>query len=87
MATYSVRWKASAIKELRRLDRQLVRRVVDAVEALASDPFPAGTRKMQDGEYAYRIRVGPYRVVYTVLTEALVVEVIRVRHRRDAYRG
>ncbi len=65
----------------------MARRIVDAVEALASDPFPAATRKMQDGEHAYRIRVGSYRVVYTVLTDVLVVEVIRVRHRRDAYRG
>ena len=78
MATYSLRWKTSAVKELRRLDRQVVPTIVDAVEALASDPFPAGTRKMQDGEHAYRVRVGSYRVVYTVSTDVLVVEVIRV---------
>lgn len=45
-----------------------------------------GVRKLQGSERTYRIRVGDYRVIYDVFDLALVVQVIRIRHRKDAYR-
>ena len=87
MAIYSIRWKPSAVRDLKKLDRPAIPRIVKAVEALSSDPFPAGARKMQRGEHCYRIRVGDYRVIYSVLESRLLVEVVRARHRKDAYRG
>ena len=85
MASYSIEWKHSAAKDLRRLSRDVIQRVVQAVEQLASDPYPAGVRKLVGSEHTYRIRVGEYRVVYRVFPSVLVVEVIRVGHRRDVY--
>jgi len=86
MGTYQIEWKPSAVRELKKLDRQVVPRIVDAVEALSSIPFPQGVKKLQGSEATYRIRVGDYRVIYEVYSRRLVVEITRVRHRKDVYR-
>jgi mRNA interferase RelE/StbE len=83
---YSIEWKRSAVKELRRLPKEVVARVLVAVEGLRINPFPADVRKLSGAEHTYRIREGSYRVVYSVYTSRLVVEVIRVGHRKDVYR-
>jgi mRNA interferase RelE/StbE len=83
---YSIEWKRSAAKELRRLPKELVVRVLGAVEGLRLNPFPTGVRKLAGAEHTYRIREGSYRVIYSVYTLRLVVEVIRVGHRKDVYR-
>jgi len=86
MATCQIEWKPSALRELKRLDRRVVSRIVDAVASLSVNPLPPGIKKLHGGERSYRMRVGDYRVIYEVFSGRLVVEVIRVRHRKDAYR-
>ncbi|MFC1499075.1 type II toxin-antitoxin system RelE/ParE family toxin [Verrucomicrobiota bacterium] len=86
MGIYQIDWKSSALRELKRLDRQMVPRIIAAVEALASDPFPSRVKKLHGGELTYRIRVGDYRVIYEVFSNRLVIEITRVRHRKDVYR-
>ena len=86
MAIYEIQWKPSAVKELRKIDSKTVPRIVKAVESLCSNPSPSGVHKLQSSEHAHRIRVGDYRVVYTVCEPHLVIEIIRVRHRKDIYR-
>ncbi|MFN8473807.1 MAG: type II toxin-antitoxin system RelE/ParE family toxin [Anaerolineae bacterium] len=85
MASYRIQWRRSAEKDLRRLPREAVPRILEAVEALSNNPYPPGVRKLVGSEHAYRIREGVYRIVYDVQEEALVIEVIRVRHRKDVY--
>jgi mRNA interferase RelE/StbE len=48
---------------------------------------PFGSEKLQGSEHAHRIRVGDYRVVYEVVVETKLVEIQRVRHRKDVYRS
>jgi mRNA interferase RelE/StbE len=86
MASYRVVWKRSARKELRKLPRQAVSRVVSAVEQLTTEPRPSGTRKLAGSSDSYRIRVGDYRVIYSIFGEELVIEIVRVGHRKDVYR-
>lgn len=86
MASYRIEWKQSARKELRQLGRDIIPRVVKTVEALADDPHPAHCRKLKDSEHLYRVRAGDYRIVYSVHASPLVIEIIRIRHRRDVYR-
>jgi mRNA interferase RelE/StbE len=86
MGFYQVRWKRSAAKELKTLPRATLLRVLEAVDTLATDPRPRNARKLTGSERTYRIRVGDYRVLYTVEDDMLTVEVVRVGHRRDAYR-
>jgi mRNA interferase RelE/StbE len=86
MASYSIEWKSASAKELRKLPKPVIARVVAAVEALAGDPRPDGVRKLAGSENTYRIRVGEYRVVYNIFDRRLVVEVVRVRDRKDVYK-
>jgi mRNA interferase RelE/StbE len=82
---YNVRWKRSAVKELRRLPKEIIARILRVVEALPGNPFPTGVRKLAGAEHTYRLREGSYRVIYSVLPSELIIEVIRVGHRKDVY--
>lgn len=53
---------------------------------LSEDPLPAGCQKLRGSERAYRIRFGNYRVIYSVYADSLLVEIVRVGHRKDIYR-
>ena len=86
MASYRVEWKNTALRELKQLDRQVLQRLVTAAEGIASDPPPVGARKLTGSDHTYRIRVGDYRIVYEIRDDDGLVEIVRVRHRRDAYR-
>lgn len=86
MGSFEIEWKRSAIKELRKLPAEPRHRVVEAVESLAGDPRPHGSRKMVGSENNWRLRIGDYRVVYSVFDALLVIEVVRVGHRKDVYR-
>lgn len=83
---FRIEWKKSTRKDLRRLPPAVVNRVFATVEALAQNPFPPGAEKLSGSDCAYRIRLGDYRVVYEVVTEVNLVEIQRVRHRKDVYR-
>ena len=86
MASYHIEWKPPALKELKRLPRDVIRRIIAAVEALGINAFPQGVVRIKGYHHVYRIRIGDYRVVYTVEDDILRIEIIRVRHRRDVYR-
>lgn len=86
MASYKVQWKASAKKELRRLPNEVIPRIITAVEQLTSEPTPPGCRKLVGSSHTYRLRVGDYRILYSIQQLKLVIEIIRVAHRKDAYR-
>ncbi len=85
MASYRIEWKHSAEKELRKLPAQAIARIVQAVGRLADNPHPPGSIKLAGSE-AYRLRVGDYRVIYTVYSDMLVIEVVKVGPRKDVYR-
>ena len=87
MESFSIQWRSSTKKDIRSLPRQEVTRVIEAVGHLATEPLPHGSQKLSGSERTYRIRVGDYRVIYEVFTESRVVEIQRVRHRKDVYRG
>ena len=86
MERFSIQWRNSTRKDIRSLPRQEVTRVVAAVGQLADDPLPHGSQKLSGSERTYRIRVGDYRVIYEVFSESHIIEVQRIRHRKDAYR-
>ncbi len=87
MARYSVRIKTSAIKELEAISTKRERqRIVRRISGLADDPRPRGCQKLTGGEEWYRVRQGRYRIVYSMDDVELLVEVVRVGHRKAAYR-
>ena len=86
MASYKVRWKRSARKELKKLDKQVVLRILQAVEKLSEDPLKSGSKKIVGSDSIYRIRVGNYRIIYNIEFSILTIEIIKVGHRGQIYR-
>jgi mRNA interferase RelE/StbE len=86
MSPYRVTFAKSAEGELLALGNPLVRRIFARIDSLASAPRPPGCKKLEGRAGAWRIRVGEYRVIYTIDDGKRVVDVSAVRHRRDAYR-
>ena len=87
MAKYRLLIKPSAAKEIEAVDQKKDRqRIVAGIRLLADGPRPPGCEKLAGEDDRYRIRVGRYRVIYSVGDEELVVVVVRVGHRKDVYR-
>lgn len=84
-ASCSLRIKRSAEKELRRIPKADLRRIVERIERLATEPRPPGCEKLFD-ENVYRVRQGDYRILYSVDDSERVVEVLKIGHRREVYR-
>jgi len=87
MNPYSVAFKKSAEKDLRKIPREIIPHIFEHIENLAADPVPHDVYKITSAEILYRICVGDYRVIYQVLHESREVTVIYIRHRSVAYRG
>jgi mRNA interferase RelE/StbE len=75
----------AAARQLRKLDSPARRRIQAAVELLATEPRPAGARKLVGGDGEWRVRTGDYRIVYEIHDQVLLVLVVAVGHRRDIY--
>ena len=76
----------AAERDLRRLSEEVHDRAIDAISSLASNPRPAGAKKLAGTKNDWRLRVGDYRVLYEIADTIRVVRVYRVRHRREVYR-
>jgi len=86
MADYAVTFARSARKELERLDGPIVQRIWARIDALTVDCRSAGCKKLMGSNDLWRIRVGEYRVIYSIDDGRRAVDVVAIRHRRDAYR-
>jgi len=84
---YEIQFRPAAVRQLRKLPKDTRRRLRTAIETLRSYPRPPGSVKLAGSNDLWRIRVGDFRVVYTITDEALVITVVRVANRREVYRG
>lgn len=82
---YRIEVRPAAARQLRKLDPPTARRIQGAIALLADDPRPPASRPLT-GRHARRVRVGDYRVMYTIEADRLVVVVVTIGHRRDVYR-
>ncbi len=85
MSRYHVEVRPAAVRALRKLGPDIAPRVQGAIALLAEDPRPPSSRPLR-GRPGYRVRVGDYRVVYTVQDDVLLVVVVTLGHRREVYR-
>jgi mRNA interferase RelE/StbE len=85
MARYELRLKPSVTKDLRGIPQAEVWRILARIETLRDNPRPSGSEKLSEQE-RYRVRQGSYRILYTVSDAEVVVEVVKVGHRREVYR-
>lgn len=82
---YRLELKAAAVRALRKLDAGTAERVRGAIALLAVEPRPPASRKLS-GRDAYRIRVGDYRIIYTIDDAGSLVIIVVVGHRSNVYR-
>ncbi len=84
MSTHRVELRPAAAKALRKLDPQVRGRIQGAIALLAQDPRPPAARALQ-GRPGLRVRVGDYRIIYTVQDDILLVVVVTLGHRGEIY--
>lgn len=78
----------SAEKDLDNLSKEVLRKITKVIDRLANDPKPSGVKKLKaSDENLYRARSGDYRIVYAIAEEIKIVNIRRVRHRKDVYRN
>lgn len=83
---YTIEFLKTAEKELAALPKDAQRRVARKIGALRENPRPPGAKLLEGEERFYRLRVGEYRVIYSIEGKRLVVLVIKIGHRKDVYR-
>ena len=83
---YAVDLKPAAARDLRKLPEDARRRVAARIDALETDPTPAGVEALKGESDFYRLRVGDYRILYRIDRKVRLILVARVGHRREVYR-
>lgn len=85
MAKYQLKIKKSAEKELANLPLEIILSIRIRIMELGDNPFPAGYKKLKGFKNLYRIRSDTYRVIYSIQHNELIIEVLKIAHRKDAY--
>jgi len=85
MAEYKITIKKSAVKELEDIPRKDLRKIIKRIRSLARDPRPHGSQTLS-GQQQYRIRQGNYRIVYSIEDKELLIDIVKIGHRREVYR-
>lgn len=86
MPDYQIEVSATAEKQLRKLETPNQLRIISAIRKLAIDPRPKGVRKLRGYDDVYRLRTGRFRIIYSVEDQRLVIIVLKLGHRKAAYR-
>lgn len=85
MANYQLKIKKSAEKELANLPSDTIIVIRNYFLLLSSNPFLQGYKKLKGFKNLYRIRVGNYRIIYSVHHDVLIIEILKIAHRKNAY--
>ena len=85
MGKYRVEIKKSAVKEISSLPHRDLRNILDKIGALSDNPRPHDVKKLSAQE-KYRVRCGCYRIIYSIEDVILIVNIVKVAHRKDVYR-
>ena len=84
MAKYKIEFKKSAVKELKPIPKKDLKIILSRIDDLADNPGPNGSVRLTSREQ-YRIRHGNYRILYSIEDDRLVIFVVKIAHRKDAY--
>jgi mRNA interferase RelE/StbE len=85
MTSYAIKIERRALKALKKIHPVHRSPIEAAIDELADEPHPSGVRKIQGAENTWRIRIGNYRVLYDIYDDELIIWVVRIAHRKDAY--
>ena len=82
---YQIRIEKQVSKKIEKItDKNLQSKIIDAIEKLKDNPRPNNCKKLIDRN-GYRIRVGVYRIIYTIFDDELLILIIKVGHRKEVY--
>ena len=84
MAEFKIILSGSAVKEFEKLPGSVIERVREKIRSLGSNPRQQGVKKLQ-GRPEHRVRVGDYRILYTIDDHEKIVDISAIRHRSDVY--
>ncbi len=85
MAKYRIKIKKSALKEIKSLPVKALKAVLKRIDSLINNPRPLDCKKLCAQE-KYRIRVGDYRILYSIENDVLTVYIVKVGHRKNVYK-
>jgi len=86
MARFEIEFAASIRKDLKKIHKKEVTKILSEIQKLADDPLPIACKKLTN-EALYRIRIGNYRVIYEIHDDKLIIHVVKVDHRKNVYRN
>lgn len=86
MQLYNITFAKSAVKELESFNKIDIERIVYKIELLAINPRPNGCKKLQGSNKLWRIRSGDYRILYSIIDDNYIVDIIAIKHRKDVYK-
>ena len=86
MSFYKVQLKKSAEKTLFKLPKPTISKLIQLLLELESNPRPSGCKKLTGAKNSYRIRSGDYRIIYSIFDDVLIIDVIKIGHRKEIYR-
>ena len=87
MPAYNIQWKKSVTKELTDIPKEYSTKIFNEISNLSEIPRPDGCRKLKGTNNIYRIKINEYRVIYSIEDNILTIEIIRIAHRKEAYRN
>jgi len=82
---YKIIVSKTASKELADLPTQVVNRIIPAIKKLGEDPRPPGCKKLKGDQNIWRIRIGDYRVIYSIDDVVHIIDILSVGHRKEIY--
>ena len=86
MASYKIEFSKRVRKDFNKIPTHDAKRILDAVQRLAGDPMPPNSKKLK-GEELFRIRIGNYRVIYSIVDSKMIIAVVKLGHRKDIYKS
>ncbi|MDF7825337.1 type II toxin-antitoxin system RelE/ParE family toxin [Pontiellaceae bacterium B12227] len=84
MEPYKITFKKSVSKDLKNVSKKDVLRILEAIKALSDNPRPPQSKKLS-GQEKYRLRQGNFRILYSIEDDKLIIQVVKIGHRRDVY--
>jgi mRNA interferase RelE/StbE len=86
MGKFKIIWKKSAVKDLSTLPKDCALRIINIINSLEENPLTQNSLKLAGSKNSYRIRFSDYRIIYSLFQEQLIIEIIKIAHRKDVYR-
>ncbi len=86
MAKYKITIKKSAAKEFEDIPKKDLQKIIKRIQTLAQNPRPQGAQKLS-GQQHFRVRQGDYRIVYSIDDKKLIIDIVKIGHRREIYRS